>query len=242
MPWCPVCKNEYKDGYTLCADCGAELVAFLETEEKAEINNESENSNDNESYETLPDEAVIAEMLSEMDPETLAELTKRKSVHESVKPYVKAKDRAADYKSSAYALLMVGIAGAAFLILTYLNIIPINLAANINALFYIVMGIMFVAFIIVGIKSLSAAKVIAGTADDEDELTAKIYTFFNENHTVESIDKLALDETIICSAEEEKFFPRSLCIKKIIIENFGELDDAYVTELTETVYSDIFEK
>ena len=30
MPWCPKCKNEYKDGYTVCADCGTELVASLE--------------------------------------------------------------------------------------------------------------------------------------------------------------------------------------------------------------------
>ena len=30
MPWCPVCKNEYKEGYTVCADCGAELVDSLD--------------------------------------------------------------------------------------------------------------------------------------------------------------------------------------------------------------------
>lgn len=30
MPWCPKCKNEYKDGYTVCADCGSELVASLD--------------------------------------------------------------------------------------------------------------------------------------------------------------------------------------------------------------------
>lgn len=30
MPWCPKCKNEYKDGYTVCADCGTELVASLD--------------------------------------------------------------------------------------------------------------------------------------------------------------------------------------------------------------------
>lgn len=29
MPWCPKCKNEYKEGYTICADCGAELIDSL---------------------------------------------------------------------------------------------------------------------------------------------------------------------------------------------------------------------
>ena len=26
MPWCPNCDNEYKEGYTVCADCGTELI------------------------------------------------------------------------------------------------------------------------------------------------------------------------------------------------------------------------
>lgn len=30
MPWCPKCKNEYKEGYTVCADCGSALVDSLE--------------------------------------------------------------------------------------------------------------------------------------------------------------------------------------------------------------------
>lgn len=30
MPWCPKCKNEYKEGYTVCADCGLALVDSLE--------------------------------------------------------------------------------------------------------------------------------------------------------------------------------------------------------------------
>lgn len=26
MPWCPKCKSEYREGFTVCADCGCELV------------------------------------------------------------------------------------------------------------------------------------------------------------------------------------------------------------------------
>ncbi len=30
MPWCPKCKNEYREGVTVCADCGVELKDTLE--------------------------------------------------------------------------------------------------------------------------------------------------------------------------------------------------------------------
>lgn len=29
MPWCPICKNEYKEGYTECSDCKATLLDEL---------------------------------------------------------------------------------------------------------------------------------------------------------------------------------------------------------------------
>ena len=32
MPWCPNCKTEYREGFTHCADCGAELVPTLPDE------------------------------------------------------------------------------------------------------------------------------------------------------------------------------------------------------------------
>ena len=32
MAWCPICKNEYRPGIKVCADCGAELVDSLDEE------------------------------------------------------------------------------------------------------------------------------------------------------------------------------------------------------------------
>lgn len=38
--WCPKCKNEYREGITLCADCGIDLVEFLdESKEDTELLN-----------------------------------------------------------------------------------------------------------------------------------------------------------------------------------------------------------
>ena len=32
MPFCPICKDEYEEGYTICADCGCPLVDSLPSE------------------------------------------------------------------------------------------------------------------------------------------------------------------------------------------------------------------
>ena len=34
MPWCPNCKEEYRDGFTVCIECGAELVDELALDSK----------------------------------------------------------------------------------------------------------------------------------------------------------------------------------------------------------------
>ena len=36
--WCPKCKNEYRAGITVCADCGTKLLEFLDwTQEDSEL-------------------------------------------------------------------------------------------------------------------------------------------------------------------------------------------------------------
>lgn len=42
MPWCPKCKNEYKDGIEICADCGCHLFDTLGTEVVAFLGPENE--------------------------------------------------------------------------------------------------------------------------------------------------------------------------------------------------------
>ena len=37
MPWCPNCETEYRDGITVCADCGTQLVEELTSESKEEV-------------------------------------------------------------------------------------------------------------------------------------------------------------------------------------------------------------
>lgn len=237
MPWCPVCKNEYKDGYTLCADCGAELVDFLEEDNKPST-----------IYDQQVINETIIEAVSEDNDSNIDETINSqedKTVKESKvssKPFVKAKDRAENYKSSAFSLLLVGIAGIVFLCLAYFKIIPGSKLVNINPLFYIAMGTLFIVFLVMGIKSLKDARSIEDSISDEEDLNNRIYSYFSENINSKTIDAKAFADLAAPITEEEKFFPRSNVIKGLIVENFGNLDEAYIAELTENIYSKTFEE
>ncbi|MCM1541256.1 MAG: hypothetical protein NC121_08340 [Blautia sp.] len=37
MPWCPKCKSEYREGFTVCADCGCALVEEEQVEERVTL-------------------------------------------------------------------------------------------------------------------------------------------------------------------------------------------------------------
>jgi len=235
MAWCPVCKYEYKDGIKVCADCGATLVDALEACDENEANEADFSLEETGDFEEDNSEPELS------PEEVLKMVAPKKSIHEKAEPFAKASDRAENYKSSGVTLIFVGILGIIFLVLCYLQIIRVSFASNIKILFYTVMGFMFIVFVVIGFKTLSQAKVIKEWAKDEDELTEKIYSFFKTNHSMESIDsRILLDDSIPLS-EEEKFFPRSNIIKSIITDEFGELEDSYLTELTETVYTNIFE-
>ena len=245
MPWCPKCGYEYKEGYTRCADCNVELVESLEKADKDEKENadaflpdETAEGYENSEYENTVNKDMFLETEDYQD--IISELKEAEKV--SAKPFVKASDRAEEYKSSAFALLLVGTLGIVFLLLSYLKIIPIALAANISLIFYVVMGVMFVIFIVIGVKSFNASKMIAAKSKDEDDLTERIYAHFESGFTKESLDEAAFKSEAAPMSEEEKFFPRSAAIRGEITEAFGALDEAYLAQMTENIYSKIYER
>lgn len=46
MPFCPKCRCEYREGFTVCSDCGEKLVSYLPADEKSgEQGEKSDNIN-----------------------------------------------------------------------------------------------------------------------------------------------------------------------------------------------------
>lgn len=275
MAWCPNCKMEYREGITVCSDCGAELVETLEVDERCSILSGEEEQiellkkfleyNDifscvitqlpeGDAYtyelsvskedEELSKRAAIvflhetaASQNTEAD-ESDAETEKEEKPEKTARSFIKAEEKAESFKSSAYALTLVGVLGLAAMILIMLGIIPLNFATNVKVIAYIVLDLMFVVFIVMGVHSMISAKKYAGEASMENSKTAEILEWFAASYKAEAIDQM----TEGMEGEEElKYFKRTEVMKRLILEQYPGLDESYLEHLIDELYQGIFE-
>ncbi len=280
MPWCPVCKNEYKDGFTKCADCGAELVESLSeikipiyfTEDEALIDGiiaflesndctvcEKKVSEDESTFELWgPSEEAkhITQMMSvyfrefvskesaDSDDEENAsvfdineELQSDNDESEQTSRYKDAGERAEEYKSGAIVLLFVGIAGLVALSLISLGVINIAFTSASLYMIDIVMGLLFLIFIVVGSNSYVSYRRLKKKSQDDNSLKDKIFDWASENLSKESI---SADDSSD-SADEVNYFARISIIKNKILENFDDIDASFLEYIVEEIYNRFYE-
>ena len=148
MPVCPKCKNEYREGFTVCAECKCDLVDSLEAvqEEMAEQNAAG-------AVENVDSKALLEayiNKLEEIEKEENSSEEEECPKKEVYKPgvYRNSAEQAEDNKSSAWTLLSVGIVGIIVLVLIMLEIIPVYLYGISKYMTYGVMFALFILFIV----------------------------------------------------------------------------------------------
>ena len=273
MAWCPNCKNEYKEGISVCSDCGSALVARLETDDKCSIvfGKEEQMQRLMEflcynqiataelSYDIETDMHEIKVSKEELDKAKKAaivflreEAKKEKQMtaaaeedDDDIRPvysYVKAEDKAENFKSSAYALLLTGGIGIVAMILIIAGVIPVYLAANIRIIVYIVLSLLFLIFFVIGIRSLKEAKKYARDAEQENDTTEKIIKWFLETYSKESIDARIEEALAENDTEEIKYFKRIDAMKTALSEQYQELEQAYLEKIIDDLYQELYEQ
>lgn len=227
MAWCPVCKYEYVDGVTTCADCGSELVEQLTDETQVK---KDEAGSIAEEYADL----------SQASPELLEFAFDEEQIP---KPqlkgaYMNNEERAEENKTSAYTLLTVGVLGLAAVICIFFGVIPIVMSVFSKYMICGVMGVLFVLFIVMGVISLRNFRVFKKRAVKENNLTEEIRKWLSENVDPDAVDKeLSLEEL----PDEIKYFQRFDHVKNTLQQKFVNLDEAYVERLVEEMYGQLFE-
>ncbi len=213
--FCPKCKAEYREGITVCTECSIPLVEVLPVE-----------------IDTSSAEEKI-KLLNDMDS--------RENLHalsNGNQAYVEKSAKYEDMKSTAYSFLIVGFAGVLLLLLTFAGIIPLQFAPHMKIIMGIVMGILFLSFLIVGFRSnfkLSGLKAQA-QKEQEDMNSAKEWLFAQAQ--AQSIDA----ENNIHESDDlqQKYFLRSNYIKRMLKQQFPDYEDDFLDYLTEEFYEEMF--
>lgn len=213
--WCPKCKAEYRDGITVCADCKVPLV------------------------KTLPIEVDASS--AENKVRTLNQIDGRENLQvlsDGSKAYVGMHTKYEDMKSTAYSFILVGAAGIILMLLIFTGLIPLQFAAYMKSIMGIVMGGMFLIFLLIGLRSYMQLGNLKQRVQKELEDTDAAKSWFFETFSAKSID--ALTEITKDTPMQQKYFNRSHFMKQKLLEQFPNYEASFVDYLIEQFYEDLF--
>ena len=109
MAWCPKCRNEYREGIEECADCHVPLVEELPPEEE-----DSGNEFDGDFEDWVKAHPEMLQKIKESQEEKNVEEEETPGIeNRKLQVYRSSAQRAEEFKSSAWTLLIVGVAGLA---------------------------------------------------------------------------------------------------------------------------------
>ena len=230
MPWCPVCKNEYREGIERCAECKVTLVDSLEEETE---NGEQEGKAEREKLARL--QAMIAAQEQGQQEDGEEEAAQSSPWH----PYQNSAAKAEDNRSSGYMLLFVGIVGFVAVLLIFLGVIPLYQSGSTTRYLVCgVMGAMFVLFIVFGVVSMRNSRILLVKAKSEDSLLGELTKWCEGNLTAGMVDEALFEDG---TGEEQKYFLRTDRIKQIISNKFMNLDEAFLEHFVDEYYQRLFE-
>lgn len=294
---CPKCRNEYRDGITVCADCGCQLVSEKEIVDRVPLIFGDEEAmrqlKEYLEYSGLKDmevvydekEAVYDLLINVKDKQRASKLAavflqqeqvrqaqeavrmqeeqaqreaempqpqwfgmgteeqktqvgrQAQPVRRSPGGYQNKSERAAENRSSAWTLLIVGSVGLIFLILVLAGVLPLQFRGINRYLVGGIMGALFVIFIVMGFVSLKNSKQYAKEADSENSLKNTMEKWCREN-----LDGTKVDATLQLDTapEEEWYFRRVALLKAVLNRQFVNLDQEFLDHFVDDMYDTIF--
>lgn len=293
---CPKCRNEYRDGIKVCADCGCYLVSereivnkvpltFGDQEELTRLKEYLEYNGLMDMEIVYDEKEVIYELLiNERDKQKAAKLgavymqqeqvrqaeeavriREEQARQEAEKPqpqwfgmgeeekeeplpqpramrrskggYQNKSEQAAENRSSAWTLLLVGGAGMVFLVLLLTGVLPLQLRGANRYMIGGIMGVLFVIFIVMGFVSLKNSKLYAKEADSENSLKSTMEKWCRENLEGAKVDAALQLATV---PEEEWYFRRVAMVKSVLNRQFVNLDQDFLDHFVDDMYDTIF--
>lgn len=152
--------------------------------------------------------------------------------------YENSSDKYKDNLSSAITFLVCGLAGLVVLLLNDFGVLHfIARGSSSFILMNIVLGGVFIAFIIIGVLSFKIARNAKENIANEKHMNDEIFTWLRENVTAEQVDA-SYDSADL--AEEMKYFSRSAYIKAAVQSEFDTVSDEIAGVITDQYIDELF--
>lgn len=258
MSWCPNCRSEYVNGRETCFDCGAVLVESLDDiqDDAADMYNfnnlsdemkrrvltemQKENLDPRKLLNPAKEGSVdfVAQMIEEENAPSYEEYAKQQEEEEKKQTsaiFVKKESRLNDYRSSACACLIVGIVGLAYVIAEFLGFV--DFISDSNYVFFVVMTVMFLGFILAGIKSFMSTKKIKMEADAENAYIKKLDEWIAENLNSDYIND-GINQSL---GIQELYELRAARIRESLLRYDADMNPSMLEYYVENTYISLFE-
>lgn len=234
--YCPKCDMEFVDGVTVCTDCGSELVdKEVWMDEQKALAEEKARKEEEEREEKVKE---IKDRLENVTEEDIQQLREREEalMEMMAEPatYVNKKDKYDDNKSSAGALLIVGILLAIASVLMWTGIIK-----DLGLIMKIALSAFAVICLLGALISYkNAEKYKESIESEEDEENALIEKFLSE-HSREEIEDAISGSSL---GDEELSLERMNYIQDTLMTENDITDKAYASMIAEEIYVKLFEE
>ncbi len=234
--FCPVCKCEYVSGIKECPDCKVSLVESLEESDKEEgLFTEAPDESDlAEEEEELLEEEFNPYMGEVPDEALIREILERRKMIEEIPVYKSKAAIVSDNRSGAFALILCGVIGCFVLLFSALGIINLPISGFSMVSTYVIMGLLFAAFLVSGIISLLKVIKLAPELEKEKQNIDEVYEHIKNNlssyKATEGLEK------------EEAYLERCAMAVKDVENAFPDLEPGFAYYVVDHVAGDLLDE
>lgn len=147
--------------------------------------------------------------------------------------YTKKSIKLEDARSSSWLFIAFGIIGLLAIAAVWLGIIPLSMALYMKVLYTIVLGALFLIFLILGIYYKKKIRILESETRKEERLSKEIITWITTEYPLNTLDDLISADTL---PSEQLYFERYEKIASLIREKYQLQDENYLDYLVEKIY------